>query len=223
MSDRYTLFKINNLQERFHLESTIESVKRSYNISPTQAASVIVEKDGHPVLEKMKWGFVPSGAKDMNSVFRYKTFNARSEGIFSKSQWNEAIRNRRCLVPANGFYVWHASDEGKKPYYVRPKNQELFAFAGIYNSWKDPEGKEWGVYSLVTVESNDDLHSLTDRMPVILTSEGESQWLDSSVDSASILYNIMRPYPDGELQISAVGSDINSVKIDNPRLITPLS
>lgn len=222
MTDRYTLFKINNLQERFHLKTPSEALKRSYNINPTQSASVVVERGGMPVLEQMKWGFIPTGAKDTNSVFRYKTFNARSEGIFTKSQWGEAIRSRRCLVLANGFYVLRKTADGKEAYYVRPRDQELFAFAGVYSAWTDPEGKEWGTYSLVTVEANDDLQSITDRMPIILQPDTEARWLDPAASDVNTIYDLMRPYADGMLIVEHVGLDISGTKVDNPRLVTPI-
>lgn len=220
MSSRYTLFKINNLRERFQLDK-MPDINRSYNISPTQTAPVIVSRGGKPTLELMKWGFVPKGAKDTNSVFRYKTFNAKSEGIFSKSSYSQAIRHNRCLVPANGFYEWQQSADGKKPYYIHPNDQELFAFAGIYSSWTDPAGKDWGMYSIVTVESNHDLAAIHDRMPIILQPEDEEKWLSDS-DELNMLYDIMRPYSNGKLIIELVGHDINGIKIDNPRLITPV-
>lgn len=220
MASRYTLFKINNFRERFRLEKTPE-INRSYNISPTQTAPVIVNREGKPTLELMKWGFIPKGAKDTNSVFRYKTFNARSEGIFTKNTYSHTIRHSRCLVPANGFYEWQQTNTGKKPFYIRPTNQELFSFAGIYSSWQDPAGKEWGMYSIVTVESNQDMANIHDRMPVILQPEDEEKWLSDS-DELNMLYDIMRPYPNGKLSIEAVGHDINGTKVNNPRLITPI-
>jgi len=220
MSSRYTLFKINNLRERFHLDRMAE-LNRSYNISPTQTAPVIVNRDGKPTLELMKWGFIPKGAKDTNSVFRYKTFNAKSEGIFSKASYSEAIRHSRCLVPANGFYEWQQSADGKKPYYIRSQDQELFSFAGIYSSWTDPAGKEWGTYSIITIEANDEMSAIHDRMPIILQPEDESRWLEPS-DDLNMLYDLMRPYLDGKLTVEPVGDDINGTKIDNPRLITSI-
>ena len=224
MSERYTLFKINNLYERFHLTPTPDiELKRSYNISPTQTSAVIVQSDGTAKLELMKWGFIPRGAPDTNSVFRYKTFNARSEGIFSKPRWGEAIRHKRCLVPANGFYMWKASKDGKKPYYVRLKDQELFAMGGIYSSWVDPKGNEWGTYSLVTTMPNRKMDFLGDRMPVLLAPNEESIWLDPEASDINTIYSLLRPYPDDGLIIEPVSDDINSMKIDNPRLVTPLA
>jgi len=222
MIDRYALFRINDLQERFHLVSPIEGVERSYNISPTQLATVIVERHGIPSLEQMRWGLIPAGARDVNSVFRYKTFNVRSEGIFSKAQWSESIRHRRCLVPANGFYMWQMGLEKKTPYYVHLSDQELFSFAGIYSSWQDADGRVWNTYSLVTVDVDDVVRGTSRRMPVILLREDEATWLDPDVWDAGVLYNLMRPYSREKMQVYEVSSEIKSMKINHPRLITPI-
>lgn len=223
MSGRYTLFKINNFCERFGLATDYcNDLKRSYNISPTQIAPVILERKDKPILQFMKWGFIPRGAKNANSVFRYKTYEARSESIFSKAMWGNSIRHKRCLVPANGFYAWASTVDGKKPFYVLPTDQELFAFAGVYGSWIDPEGKEWGTFAVITTESNDDAAAIGDRMPIILRPQDEKRWLNPSATDINTIYDLMRPYENDKISVVPIGDDINSTKIDNPRLITPL-
>ena len=217
------MFKINDLQSRFHLADPIPAeLRRSYNISPTQIAPVITARDGKPTLEFMKWGFIPQGAKDANSVFRYKTFNVRSEGIFTKDSSNKSIRGSRCLVPANGYYEWRTAGAGKTPYYIHAPGQELFAFAGIYSSWTDPAGREWGTYSIITNESNKDVNKIHDRMPIILKPDEEAKWLEPT-ETISPLYELMQPSPEGVLVATPVGTDINSTKINNPKLIAPRS
>lgn len=222
MSSRYALFTTNDLPARFQLETPVPAgTKPSYNISPTQLAPVVVARDGKPVLELMKWGFISQGAKDANSVFRYKTFNTRAEGIFSKNSTNQAIRNNRCLIPANGYYEWRIAPDGKKPYYIHAPDQELFAFAGIYSSWRDPSGEEWGTYSIVTQESNKDVDKIQDRMPIILRPDEEAKWLEQT-DTISPLYELMQPSPEGILTAYPVEPDINSTKMNSPKLIAPL-
>ena len=183
MSSRYTLFQIDQLRDRFSLDdSPSAGLKKRYNIAPGQTAPVIVEHNRKPKLEMMKWGFVPLNAKDANSIFRYKTYNARSESIFDKATWKDAIRSRRCLVPTNGFYEWFsATPTGKQPFFIRPKDQGLFALAGIYSSWLDPDGVEWGTYSIITTTPNKEMQTIHDRMPVILHPNDEALWLDPSI------------------------------------------
>jgi putative SOS response-associated peptidase YedK len=222
MAERYTLFEIENLRDRFKLENGVPAgVKRNYNISPVQVGSVIVNRDGVKTLERMKWGFIPATAKDSNSVFRYKTYMAKSEGIFDKPTWQNAIRHSRCLVPANGYYEWQQTQDGTLPFYIRPIDQQLFAFAGVYSSWKDPEGTEWGTYAIVTA-MQDRSPKKDLRRPIILRPGDEAEWLDSTIDDMNTLYGLMRPYSEDMLQIHRVATDVKNVKRNDPRLITPV-
>ncbi len=219
MAERYTLFEIEKLRDRFHLPSGVPAgVKKSYNISPTGSAPVILNRAGVIVLERMKWGFIPSGAKDNNSVFRYKTYMAKSEGIFDKPTWAEAIRHTRCLIPANGFYEWQQTQEGKLPFYIRPVDQELFAFAGVYTTWKDPDGVEWNTYAIVTVmQDRSPKQSL--RRPVIVRPADEAEWLDPTIDDMNTLYGLMRPYTEDMLKIHRVTPDVKNTKLNDPKTI----
>ncbi len=222
MAERYTLYETGKLRDRFALPGGVPAgVKKSYNIAPTQLAPVIVNRDGTNVLEQMKWGFIPTTAKDTNSVFRYKTYAAKSEGVFSKPTWEHAIRHSRCLIPANGFYEWQKTPDGMLPFYIRPADQELFAFAGICSTWTDPEGKQWGTYAIVTaMQDRSPKQDL--RRPLILRPTDEAQWLDPTVEDINTLYGIMRPYTEDTLTIHRVTPDVKNIKLNDPRLITPL-
>lgn len=219
MAERYALYEIENLRDRFHLPDGVPAgVKKSYNISPTQSAPVIVSRDGARLMEQMKWGFIPSTAKDNNSVFRYKTYLAKSEGIFDKPMWQECIRQSRCLVPANGFYEWQSTPAGKLPVYIRPNDQELFAFAGVYSSWTDPNGKEWATFAVVTIMQDRGLKKPM-RRPIILSPSDESVWLDPTVSDINTLYGVMRPYSEDMFLIHKVTPDVKNMKLNDPRTI----
>ena len=221
MAERYTLFEIDTLRDRFQLAQGVPAgVKKSYNISPTQLGSVIVNRDGVNVLERMKWGFIPATAKDNNSVFRYKTFLAKSEDLFDKPAWQGAVRHSRCLVPANGFYEWQQTVDGKLPFYIRPADQDLFAFAGIYSSWTDPQGQEWATYAIITAISDRGLKKPQQRA-IILRPNDEKEWLDPTVSNESSLYGILRPVSDNMLHIHRVSPDVKNVKANDERLIQP--
>ena len=221
MSERYALFEIENLRERYQLANGVpKGVKASYNISPVQLAPVVVSRDGVNELVRMQWGLIPQGAKDTNSVFRYKTFNVKSEGILTKPATRELVSTQRCIVPVNGFYQWYQTPEGKQAYFVRVKNQPIFSLAGIYSSWTDPEGKVVETYSIVTTQPNVEIATISRRMPVILHPEDEASWLDPSLESVSTLYGLMGPYSDGQLHIKQVSSAIDSKKVDGPELIS---
>lgn len=222
MAERYTLYEIEKLRDRFQLMNGVPSgVKKSYNIAPTQLGSVIVNRNGINVLERMKWGFVPATAKDTNSVFRYKTYLAKSEGIFSKPTWQGAIRQSRCLVPANGFYEWQKTLDGKLPFYIRSTDEGLLAFAGIYSSWTDPEGKEWGTYAIVTT-LHDRGPKMALRRPVILKPEDAAVWLDPAVDDIDAIYPLMYPTPEDKLHVVRVSPEVKNAKINDQKLILPI-
>ena len=222
MAERYTLFEIENLRERFNLPAGVPAgVKKDYNISPGQTGVVIVNRNGTNVLERMKWGFIPATAKNNNSVFRYKTYLAKSEGIFDKPTWQQAIRHTRCLVPANGFYEWQKTPQGKLPFYLRPANQNLFAFTGIYSSWADPQGVEWGTYAIVTILQDRSPKQPLHR-PIILSPADESAWLNPAITDMTTIYGSMQPYTEDQFIIHQVTPDIKNTKLNNPRTITPV-
>lgn len=223
MAERYALFQIEKLRDRFQLPQGVPAgVKRSYNISPTQLGAVILNHDGTNMLQRMKWGFIPATAKDNNSVFRYKTYLAKSEGILNKPTWQDSIRHSRCLVPANGYYEWLQTPDGKLPSYIHPTDQDLFAFAGIYSSWTDPQGETWGTYAIVTT-----LHDRGPKQPlqrpVILRPDDEAEWLNSDAIDVNTLYDLLRPISEDQLRIYRVTPDVRNVKTNSDQLIQPIS
>lgn len=223
MPDRYTLTDTGTLSGRFSLAHGVPSgVRPSYNISPTQAVPVVFSKDGDRHMKRMKWGFVPANAKDTNSVFRYKTHQARSEDVFSKPTWQGAIRAQRCLVPASGFYAWRKAPDGKHAFYLHPTEQSLFGFAGIYSHWTDPEGTTHGIVAIITTPSDSGSDQIPSRLPVIVDPADESDWLDPTINDVSMLIKIMRPLTPEQLTVVRVGDAINSTKVNSPALITPL-
>ncbi len=224
MTEHYALYGIKDLTDRFGLTDGLpKGVKLRYNISPTQSAAVIVHDDDKTELRMMKWGLVPQGAKDMSSVFRYKTFNTQSEKIFSKPARAEAVRHRRCIVPANGFYLWLAEAGSKDAYYFSSSDSPLLGLAGIYSTWTDSLGLEQQTFTMLTIEANQAVPLPFKRMPVILHAEDEKKWLNTEVSDFSSLTKMMRPYEATPLSYHQVSADIASAKVDTPRLIESLA
>lgn len=222
MISRYALYTTSDLTDRFHLEGGLpKGTKPSYNISPTVTAPVIVSDDGKPALKRMKWGLIAKGAKDTNSVFRYKTYNIPSEKIFSRHSWEQAVRERRCLVPVNGFY--ELNERGKKQaYYVQTNDKALFSLAGIYSSWEDPEGITHGTFSVITIEANAGMPESSSRMPIIIKQEDEARWIDPTVGDMGSLYDMLRAYPSDQLKVIEVSPAVHSPKASGPTLIASL-
>lgn len=220
MIERYALYEIDKLRDQFGLTDGVpKGVKKRYNIQPAQTVPVILQRDGNRVMELMQWGFVPQNAKDTNSIFRYKTFIARSEDIFKTVMWERSISTRRCLVPINGFYIFSKTADAKVPYFVQIKDQPLATLAGIYSSWTSGEGVESGMVSIVTVPANAEANKFTDRLPVIVQPGQQDTWLNPEIDDVGSLYDIMRMAPHDSLTFQRVGDDIFSKKTDMPRLI----
>src|SRR5664279_2108599 len=134
MIERYSLIQTDKICDTFGVEKSFpRGVKPCRNIAPGQMAPVIVSRDDVLKLEMMKWGFVPANAKNDNSIFRYKTFCARSEDVFNKSIWIDSVRMRRCLVPCDGFYAWDSASRDSQPYFAEYESKSLFCMAGIYS------------------------------------------------------------------------------------------
>ena len=220
MTSKYALYEIDKISKRFAPDSGVpKGVKPHYNINPAQTVAVIVNRGGVNVIEKMIWGFIPAGAKDTNSIFRYKTQIARSEAVFDKPTWSRAIREQRCLIPANGYFEFKTLETGKKPFYIRPTDQTLFAFAGIYGSWTDSDGVTHGMCAIITTASETDSDMIPSRLPIIVQPDEESTWLNPAIGDMNSIYQIMRPYDASKLTIIPVSDDVNSAKIDAGYLI----
>ncbi len=224
MCGRYTLYQTGKIPHLFKVpEKEVAGFKERYNIAPSQLVPIILQKDGGNHVEQMKWGFMTPWMKDSKDMFKYKMFNTRAEGVFEKRSWSKAIKFQRCLVPSNGFYEWKGAKGDKQPFFIQPKDQELFAFAGVYGHWKDAEGHDWGTYSIITTEPNKEMSKVHDRMPVILQPDDTSLWLEPSLDEPDAISQLMKPYKDGMLNIVEVSRDVNSSRSDEASYIQPLN
>lgn len=220
MIDHYALHEIHNLTDRFELTDGVpKGVKPRYNITPTQLAPIIVSSGGKVELQMMNWGLVSQGAKDLNSVFRYKTHNVQSEKVFSKASWDTAIRSNRCIIPANGFYMIRRDNEDAY-YFTRP-DDALLGLAGFYTVTTSSTGTELQTFTLLTVESNEAMPLPFGRMPVILHTEDEASWIDPAVTEFSQVVSGMRPYEGATLAYRRITGDVRSAKNDSTHLIEP--
>lgn len=198
--------------KRFGLQSQ-PKFERSYNIAPGQQVPVIYNDQA----ELFRWGLVPKWSKDAD--IGYKMINARVETLEEKPSYKDPLRKQRCLIPATGFYEWQHSPEGKLPYYIHPTDQQLFAFAGLYSVWQNPQGGQLKTFTIITTVANDLIHSIHSRMPVILTPEDEQTWLDSD-SSLSQLNRVMKVYPSQKMQLHPVSRKINNPESEGPELIS---
>ena len=221
MCGRYVLHSsTHEIQARFGLSETIHVVEPRYNAAPTQQLPVIVQRGAERRMKWMRWGLVPSWAKAINP--NVSTFNARAEGISEKPMYRGPIRRQRCLVPADGFYEWHAEGTKKQPYFIHRADDALFAFAGLYDRYRQPDGTDLWSYTIITTEPNAEIAPLHHRMAVILRPENEEEWLAPDITDPMQVARLLRPYLDGELAVYPVSSRVNNARLDGPEMIAPI-
>jgi putative SOS response-associated peptidase YedK len=189
-----------------------------YNIAPMQDVAVVRMSGGQRVLAQLRWGLIPFWAKD--PAIASKLINARAESAATKPSFREALKKRRCIVPATGFYEWKKEGTRRQPWYFRPSRPgALLAIAGMWERWKDPEGNPVDTVCLLTSEANSVLSPVHDRMPVLLDRTGVTRWLDDSVSDVTKLQDLLVPAPAEALGAHPVSTAVNSVRNDDARNI----
>ena len=203
-----------NVKEHFHLPEVPKLVPR-YNIAPSQDVAVIrhLTEDRPRQLDMLHWGLIPHWAKDRK--IGYKMINARAETLAEKPSFRTAFKKRRCLIAADGFYEWLHSGKIKQPYHIKLKDGNLFGFAGLWESWHDPEGGRLESCTIITTGANALVKQIHDRMPVIIQPESYDLWLDINTRKET-LQQLLRPYPAEEMVAYQVSSKVNSPKNDTP-------
>ena len=202
----------------FDVDEISSELKASYNIAPTQKVAVIV-KDGKKKLIEVRWGLVPSWAKDI--AIGNKMINARAETITQKASFKNAFKKRRCLIVADGFYEWQKVGDGKRPVYIRLKSGQPFGLAGLYETWRSPEGEEIMTCAIITTEPNELMQPIHDRMPVIIPKDNQDLWLDPQVQEEAVLRDLLAPYPADAMQAYPVSRRVNSPANNSAECIKP--
>jgi putative SOS response-associated peptidase YedK len=210
-----------SLASHFRLteEPTLEP---RYNIAPTQVVAIVAEsrQESRRELRMVKWGLIPFWAQDARAGARL--INARSESAAEKPAFRTAFKRRRCLIPADGFYHWKKTEGSKGPYFVGLANQEVFAFAGLWDWWKSPEGEIVESCTILTTDANDLLRPMLDRMPVILSPKDYDLWLDPELSNPELLKPLLKPYPSDKMIVYRVGEKVNKATYVAPDCIEPL-
>jgi putative SOS response-associated peptidase YedK len=201
-----------------------------YNIAPMQDLVVVRSGDDGRRLSMMRWGLVPSWAKDPSIASRLT--NARSETVAEKPSFRGAIRKRRAVVPASGFYEWKREGTHKQPWYFFPARHTppatsalaaTLAMAALWESWRTPDGGLLETCCLLTTAANTTMRPVHDRMPVLLSSTGVNRWLDPSITDPRVLADLLVPAPDDGLEAHAVTTSVGNVRNDEARNIEPMA
>ena len=211
MCGRFALYSdIKVLGSRFKFSDLTGVYKSSRNVSPTERILTVVDHGGRQAM-MMKWGLIPSWAKD--SKFGARMINARAETIDLKPAFRESFHRKRCLILADGFFEWTRINGKNIPYFIQLKSGLSFAFAGLWDTWSAPDGEQIDTCTIVTCEPNELMASIHLRMPVILNEVGETLWLNTKSQGTHLLKGLMVPYPSDQLYASkALIADSNVAK-----------
>ncbi len=227
---------------RIERDRVTESLEPDYNVAPTRPVYAVMARgsrgrDGSPPLDVarelrvVRWGLVPSWAKDVSIGSRL--INARAETVDSKPAFRQAFTRRRCLLPADGFYEWQRIDQGgrvrKQPYYIHPPGRGVLAFAGLYEIWRDKDYPEdhpsawlWTA-TIITTRAEDSIGQIHDRMPMVIEPPRWADWLDPAVTDRADLLALLAPAMSGGLVSEPVSTAVNAVRNTDPALIEPLA
>ncbi|MBD8136765.1 SOS response-associated peptidase [Bacillus sp. CFBP 13597] len=219
MCGRFTLFTdIEEIKERFDIQGSFdEEYQFSYNIAPSQSVLSVINDGVRNRLGFLRWGLIPIWAKDEKAG--YKMINARAETIAEKASFRNAYRKKRCMIIADSFYEWKKTPERKIPMRIKLKNHAPFGMAGLWESWKSPEGISIYSCSVITTVPNELMTSIHDRMPVILKPEDEKDWLNPSINDPAYLQQYLKSFDSEQMEAFEVSTDVNSTKNNSPNLI----
>jgi putative SOS response-associated peptidase YedK len=204
------------LEEDFEAEDSLNAVEWEprYNVAPGQAV-VAVRQDAERAVRRLaplRWGLIPAWAND--AAVGYKMINARAETAADRPAFREAMRQRRCLIPADGFYEWKRAGKEKLPFCFTLADDAVFAFAGLWEQWRSPQGQTVESCAILTTAPNELVREVHDRMPVILAPDAYDLWLDPGFRRVSELQPLLKPYA-GAMRRYRVSSRVNQVTNDD--------
>ncbi|HRQ31306.1 MAG TPA: SOS response-associated peptidase [Saprospiraceae bacterium] len=222
MCGRASLTRVESaLEERFKSTFYSEDIGRynplpNYNVAPGQMHPVITNEQPE-TLRYFKWGLIPFWAKDPK--IGYSLINARAETLLDKPAFQGGFKNRRCLIPLDGFYEWRKQSSGiSLPFRFVLEQKDMFSVAGIWDTWTTPDKKEILTFSIITVKANETVNKIHGRMPAMLFPSDEKQWLDNSLSEKELL-GLLRPFPADKMFAYPVSTKVNSVRFNSPELI----
>ena len=222
MCGRYTLTTTSQLIEALFAVENTQKLEPRYNIAPTQQVPVCrVSNDGNRELVELRWGLIPGWSREPKSSDGI--INARAETVRIKPSFRGPFRNRRCLIPADGYYEWQARDGQKQPHYIRMKNGAPFAFAGLWDLWVGRDGNtSIESCAIITTDANEMLSPIHARMPVIIAQEQYGQWLDRETSDVESLQNLLQPFSVDAMDTYPVSRLVNNPRNDGEECFAPL-
>jgi putative SOS response-associated peptidase YedK len=192
-----------------------------HNIAPTQPIPVVIVESGVRHFRLMRWGLLPAWVKDPRKFALL--INARSETVLEKPAFKNAIRRRRCLIPADGYYEWQASGTRKRPHFIHRRDGQPIGLAGLAETWTGPNGEELDTVAIITAPAGADLATLHDRVPVTIASGDFERWLDCSLEDAEAAMALMTAPEEGEFAWHEISTRVNRVANDDAQLTLPIT
>ncbi len=221
MCSRFTITSDPEAVRDYFQYRDVEGFPPRYNIAPTQPVPIIRRaENGRREIMLVRWGLIPSWVKDPREFSTL--INARSETVLSKPSFRNAIKHRRCLVPADGFFEWQGAKGQKRPYFIRPAHGGPIAFAGIWEDWMGADGSEMWSMAILTTSSNQVVAQVHDRMPLIIGKEHFKDWLDCGSVRADEALKLVGDGSGIELEVVEIDARVNNPRNDDPELLKPL-
>ena len=221
MCGRYVLkATLEQLNEEYGAEPEgVFTIEENYNVAPSLHMPVVTQKAERRTIDKYRWGLVPFWADSVNTG--YSMINARSESLATKKSFSRPFKSRRCIVPASGFYEWKKAGKSKVPHFITRKNSDLMHFAGLYEQWEAENEETVNSFTIITTEANKPIEELHDRMPAMLLPEEFDVWLDPENRDTDGLQDLLRPWPDDDIELYRVSQAVNNVRNNGRELIKP--
>jgi putative SOS response-associated peptidase YedK len=192
-----------------------------FNVAPTQPVPVVIIENGVRHFRLMRWGFLPAWVKDPKQFSL--VINARSETVLIKPAFKNAIKRRRCLIPADGYYEWHTSDNRKRPYFIYRRDSQPIGFAALAETWMGPNGEELDTVAIVTAAASPDLAVLHHRVPVTIAPGDFDRWLDGFPDDVTEAMALLVAPREGEFAWHEISTRVNRVANDDAQLLLPIT
>ncbi|WP_342424837.1 SOS response-associated peptidase [Paenibacillus sp. FSL E2-0178] len=198
-------------------DSKLATLKPNYNVAPMHNVPAVIASVAGKRLGELRWGLIPFWAKD--EKIGSKMINARAETVAEKPAFKRLLKTKRCIIPADGFYEWKKDGTSKQPYRILMSDGSLFSFAGLYDTWEDPEGKKLSTCTIITTTPNSLMDDIHDRMPVILRPEDEADWLGRDNDDVESLLKLLKPYDAAKMRAYKVPSAVGNVRNNSKELL----
>jgi putative SOS response-associated peptidase YedK len=221
MCGRYCISSAPEAIRRLFRYSEQPNFPPRYNVAPTQPVPIVRMADGQRQFALVRWGLIPAWVKDPKEFSLL--INARGESVNDKPAFQNAMKRRRCLFPAEGFYEWKTENGHKRPYFARLKSGGPVAFAGLWETWTGPNGEELDTAAIVTTAANQEMAHVHHRAPVIVPPEQFDFWLDSRNVDAEMATVLFAPAPDGSMEVYEISQAVNRVANDSAALLDPVS